>query len=174
MAHAASPLPGEDRPGRRAFFKWLTWLASGLAAAAFGVPFVAYLLGPLRVRREEWVRLGPAGKFPRNETRRVDFVNPLRQAWDGMTANTGVFVRSLGQERFLVLAAYCTHLGCPVTWFPQSGLFLCPCHGGVYYENGDRASGPPPRGLFPCTWRVRDGQLEVRAPFLPTLQDYDI
>ena len=31
--------------------------------------------------------------------------------------------------------------------------------------------GPPPRGLFHCVWRVRDGQLEIQAPHYPTLQD---
>ena len=60
-------------------------------------------------------------------------------------------------------------------WFQESGLFMCPCHGGVYYASGERASGPPPRGLFRCVYRVkRDGgalQLEVRAPHYPTLQD---
>jgi Rieske Fe-S protein len=93
-----------------------------------------------------------------------------------MTAQTGVFVRNLGmdagnQDRFLVMAANCTHLGCPVSWFPQSGLFMCPCHGGVYYEDGERASGPPPRGLYHCEWRVKEGRLEIQAPHLPTLQD---
>jgi Rieske Fe-S protein len=52
---------------------------------------------------------------------------------------------------------------------------MCPCHGGVYYASGERASGPPPRGLFRCVYRVTraDGalQLEVRAPHYPTLQD---
>ena len=106
----------------------------------------------------------------------MTFDNPLRQPWDGMTAHTGVYVRNEGQDdrqqdQFLVLAVNCAHLGCPVSWFPQSGLFMCPCHGGVYYANGERASGPPPRGLFHCVWRVRDGQLEVQAPHYPTLQD---
>ncbi len=45
-------------------------------------------------------------------------------------------------HKFLVFAVNCAHLGCPVAWFPQSGLFMCPCHGGVYYANGERASGP--------------------------------
>jgi menaquinol-cytochrome c reductase iron-sulfur subunit len=93
-----------------------------------------------------------------------------------MAAHTGVYVRSEGQEggpkdQFLVLAVNCAHLGCPVSWFPQSGLFMCPCHGGVYYASGERAAGPPPRGLFHCAWRVRDGQLEVQAPHYPSLQD---
>jgi Rieske Fe-S protein len=147
-----------------------------LAATVLGIPVVGYLLGALRKHRVEWVKLGPPGDFPVNETRLATFENPLGQPWDGMAANTGVYVRNLGpgdqnQERFLIFAMNCAHLGCPVSWFPQSGLFMCPCHGGVYYEDGSRASGPPPRGLFPCVWRVRDGQLEVQAPHLPTLQN---
>jgi Rieske Fe-S protein len=76
-----------------------------------------------------------------------------------------------GTERFMVLAINCAHLGCPVSWFPQSGLFMCPCHGGVYYSDGARASGPPPRGLYHCVWRVRKGTIEIQAPHYPTLQD---
>jgi Rieske Fe-S protein len=106
----------------------------------------------------------------------VTFENPIRQPWDGLAAMTGVYVRRQPEgERndgeFLIFAVNCAHLGCPVEWFPQSGLFMCPCHGGVYHANGDRASGPPPRGLYQCVWRKRDGELEVRAPHYPTLQD---
>jgi Rieske Fe-S protein len=94
-----------------------------------------------------------------------------------MAAHTGVYVCSQGRDgegndQFRVLAVNCAHLGCPVSWFPRSGLFMCPCHGGVYYENGERASGPPPRGLFPCVWRVNEkDELEVQAPHYPSLQD---
>src|SRR5260370_6218521 len=86
-----------------------------------------------------------------------------------MTANTGTYVRYLGQDQFLVLAINCAHLGCPVTWFPQSGLFMCPCHGGVYYENGEHASGPPPRGLFHCDWRGGNGETGNFGPHSPPL-----
>ena len=52
---------------------------------------------------------------------------------------------------------------------------MCPCHGGVYYANGERASGPPPRGLYRCVYRVRRARgrdvLEIQAPHFPTLQD---
>ena len=96
-----------------------------------------------------------------------------------MTALTSVYVRNLGTDdegklQFLVFRhVNCAHLGCPVSWFPQSGLFMCPCHGGVYYSDGARASGPPPRGLFRCAWRVHEGRLEVQAAALPptALQD---
>lgn len=160
---------------RRGFMYWVTAALGAVAAAVFAIPFVGYLVG-VRARKVEWVRLGEAETFPTGETRMVTFDNPLKAPWDGMAAHTGVYVRreaadERSQAKFLVLAVNCAHLGCPVSWFPQSGLFMCPCHGGVYYENGDRASGPPPRGMFHCTWRVRNGQLEVQAPHYPSLQD---
>jgi Rieske Fe-S protein len=149
----------------------LTWATGALAAAVLSVPLAGYLVGALRKHQVQWVKLGPLGKYPPNETLLESFANPLGQPWDGMAAQTGVYVRNLGEDRFLVFAMNCAHLGCPVTWFPQSGLFLCPCHGGVYYENGQRASGPPTRGLFQCVWRIRNGQLEIQSPHLPTLQN---
>jgi Rieske Fe-S protein len=156
---------------RRSFFAWLTALVGGLAALAFLVPFAGYLLGALRRKRQEWLPLGPVSKFPVGETRLATFNSPLGQPWDGQAAHNGVYVRNLGEGKFLVFAMNCAHLGCPVSWFPAAGLFMCPCHGGVYYENGERASGPPTRGLFPCPWRVTDGVLQVQAPHFPTLQD---
>jgi Rieske Fe-S protein len=166
-----TPASPEPRPGRRSLLRWLTYAVGAVAGAVAGVPIVGYLLGTRR-HPTIWVDLGPAAGFRVGETRLVTFDNPLRQPWDGQAALTGVHVRREDErEHFLVLAANCAHLGCPVTWFPQSGLFMCPCHGGVYYASGERASGPPPRGLFHCVWRVRGGRLEIQAPHYPTLQD---
>jgi len=57
-----------------------------------------------------------------------------------------------------------------VHWFEESKLFMCPCHGGVYYEDGSRASGPPPRGLFEYDWQVVRGRLYVFGGEMPNLQ----
>jgi menaquinol-cytochrome c reductase iron-sulfur subunit len=171
------------QPARRGFFqqlfRWATYAMGAAAAAAVGVPFVGFLLGPLRKSPENWIDLGPIADFKDlvGETRLHTFRNPIGQPWDGKAAQTGVYVRYHGPDRppaeqFVIFAMNCAHLGCPVSWFAQSGLFLCPCHGGVYYASGERASGPPPRGLFQCAWRVsKDGRLEVQAPHYPTLQD---
>ena len=175
------PPPTPPVPERRAFFqrlaRWLTLGVGGLAAAVLGLPLIGFFLGARKKKTPQtWVPLGPVASYPREETRLVTFESPLRQPWDGMTARTGVFVRyqgrdGEGQDQFLIFSANCAHLGCGVTWFPESGLFMCPCHGGVYHANGERASGPPPRGLFHCVWRVRGGELEIQAPHYPTLQD---
>jgi Rieske Fe-S protein len=185
MASVPNPTPPtEPLPGRRTFFGWLTYGLGAVAAAAVGVPFVGYLFG-VRKAPVEWLALGRVADFPQGQTRRVTFDNPIRQPWDGMVARTGIYVRYQGRDeheadeakahQFLVLAANCAHLGCPVEWFQESGLFLCPCHGGVYYANGERASGPPPQGLFRCVYRVTRIRgalhLEVQAPHYPTLQD---
>jgi nitrite reductase/ring-hydroxylating ferredoxin subunit len=161
--------------GRRSFFQWITILLGLVASALVAVPFIGYLLN-WRSRTPPWINLGALDGFPLDQTLRVTFENPLRQPWDGITAEAAVFVRNegtnaAGEPAFRVLGQNCAHLGCPVSWFPQSGLFMCPCHGGVYYETGEHASGPPPRGLFHCVWRVKDGQLEIQAPHYPTLQD---
>jgi Rieske Fe-S protein len=167
----------EQLLGRRSVLRWLTYGLGGLATAALAIPFVAYLFGAVRKNSIKWITLGEVSGFPINQTRLVTFDNPIRQPWDGMTAHIGVYVRKVGEDQkqgpqFLVFAMNCAHLGCPVSWFPQSGLFMCPCHGGVYYENGERASGPPPRGLFQCVWEIRkDSQLWIQAPHLPTLHN---
>src|SRR5262245_28467047 len=180
-----SPPAAESLPGRRTFFSWLTYGLGAVAAAVVGIPFMSYLFG---ARREpvDWVLLGPVADFPLNETRLVTFDNPIRQPWSGMVAHNGVYVRYEGPDKkdeanatkgykFLVLAVNCAHLGCPVEWFAESGLFMCPCHGGVYYSNGEHASGPPPRGLYPCVYRVTRVRgldvLEIQAPHFPTLHN---
>jgi menaquinol-cytochrome c reductase iron-sulfur subunit len=184
MSTVSNPPPVAPLPGRRSFFGMVTYGLGAVAAAAVAIPFFGYLLG-VRKAPVDWQVLGPVADFPLNQTRRVTFDNPIRQPWDGMVARTGVYVRYEGRDeqeadetkahKFLVLAVNCAHLGCPVSWFQESGLFMCPCHGGVYYANGERASGPPPRGLYPCVYRVaRNGgglQLEIQAPHFPTLQD---
>jgi Rieske Fe-S protein len=172
-----APPPSQPAtPARRAFFRWVTGALGAVAGAMVGIPVLGYVVG-LRKQKIYWVAMGPVADFPLNETRHITFDNPLRQPWDGITSQTGVYVRNVGPEaehgteRFMVLAINCAHLGCPVSWFPQSGLFMCPCHGGVYYSDGARASGPPPRGLYHCVWRVRKGTIEIQAPHYPTLQD---
>jgi Rieske Fe-S protein len=143
---------------------------SGLAGALASVPIVGYLLSPLRtVGQRDWVRVGGLSEFPVGETRLTTFANPSHEAWDGPTAMVPCYVRRMANDRFQVFAVNCAHLGCPVRWFPESGLFMCPCHGGVYYDDGRRASGPPPRGLFEYQWQIRRDELWVQGGALPTL-----
>jgi menaquinol-cytochrome c reductase iron-sulfur subunit len=87
--------------------------------------------------------------------------------WAGVTSLTASWLRRLDADRFVAFTVDCSHLGCPVRWLPTAGLFMCPCHGGVYYADGSVASGPPPHALFKYPVRVRDGQVEIMASAIP-------
>jgi menaquinol-cytochrome c reductase iron-sulfur subunit len=66
-------------------------------------------------------------------------------------------LRRTGDREFTAFGLNCTHLGCPVNWRPGAELFLCPCHGGVYYADGSVAGGPPPRPLVRYSIRIGGG-----------------
>jgi len=166
LVSAASP------PPRRTFLLKLGIALNVIAAALVGVPVLGYVLGPLRRRAaQSWIRLGPVGSFPARETRLAIYQNPVSVSWDGFAAKIPCWVRRIEGEEFQGFAINCTHLGCPVRWFPQSRLFMCPCHGGAYYEDGTRASGPPPRGLFEYEYKIEQGQLMVRGGQIRTLSE---
>ena len=146
---------------------------SALAGALMGVPVVGFVLSSFSRAKSsrQWVSLGPLEQFPRQETRLVVYQNPSTTPWDGDTAHIPCWVRRIDDETFQVFAINCTHLGCPVRWFPESRLFMCPCHGGAFYEDGSHASGPPPRGLFEYQHKVQDGNLMVVGGHVPTLAE---
>ena len=146
-------------------------LVNGVVGAAISVPILRYVLSPVKSpdAYSSWVSLGSVDDFPVGETRLAKFTNPRKQSWDGETDRVACWVRRTGSTEFRVFAINCAHLGCPVRWFPQSQLFMCPCHGGAYYADGARASGPPERGLFTYDSKIESGTLHIRAGQLPIL-----
>ncbi|HTW46216.1 MAG TPA: Rieske 2Fe-2S domain-containing protein [Acidobacteriaceae bacterium] len=171
--HEESKTPQDDR--KEVSRRWLLLKAGALFNAVVGIaiatPVVRYLLDPVRRKSfyNSWISLGPLNQFPAGETRLATYVNPYRQPWDGTTDDTACWVRHISGSSFQVFAINCAHLGCPVRWFPQSELFMCPCHGGVYYADGERASGPPERGLFQYQYKVVNDELHIYAGQMPTL-----
>jgi menaquinol-cytochrome c reductase iron-sulfur subunit len=159
---------------RRAFLFKLSLCLNGIVGAVLAVPILGYILGPALKRDKDynsWVSLGPADNFPDGETRLVDYRNPVVTNSDGETGNVACWVRHVEGKQFQVFAINCAHLGCPVRWFAQSQLFMCPCHGGAYYADGSRASGPPERGLFEYEYSIVNNNLMIHAGEMPTLSN---
>jgi Rieske Fe-S protein len=144
---------------------------NGVVGLAVAVPVIRYLLGPVKGKGayNSWISLGSIDQFPAGETRLASYENPFNRPWDGETAQTACWVRNIDSKTFQVFAINCAHLGCPVRWFPQSSLFMCPCHGGAYYQDGSRASGPPERGLFTYNYKLVNNELHIDAGEMPTL-----
>lgn len=158
-------------PARRRMLLKLGLLLDGLAGVLVAIPLVGFFFAGFSSKRDQlsWIALGNLNSFPEGRTRLATYRNPFTRPWDGDTADIPCWVRRVQGNQFQVFAINCTHLGCPVRWFQESGLFMCPCHGGVYYEDGSRASGPPPRGLFEYQYKVESGQLWINGGQMPTL-----
>jgi Rieske Fe-S protein len=162
-----------ERVTRRTFLMNVGIALNAAVALVIATPVVAYLLGPVLRRKEylEWIAIGDVNDFPVGETKLITYTNPFSDPWDGATAKVPAYVRHATSNEFTVFAINCAHLGCPVRWFSESQLFMCPCHGGVYYADGSRASGPPERGLFTYELKVEGRKLLIDAGQMPTLRN---
>ena len=165
-------MSNDNTISRRGLLMKIGMLFNGLVATALAVPIVRFLLSSVTRGSVNaylsWIPVGRVTDFPEGETRLATFRNPNVMPTDGKTVDTPCWVRRVEGNQFQVFAINCAHLGCPVRWFPQSGLFMCPCHGGAYYRDGSRASGPPERGLFEYPYKVENGLVRIQAGELPT------
>ena len=161
-----------DNLSRRAMLMKLGIFFNGIIAAILAVPIVGYLFSPIARSRktndDSWLPLGSIEQYPGGQTRLATFRNPYVMPADGKPVDTACWVRRIEGDQFQVFAVNCAHLGCPVRWFPQSGLFMCPCHGGAYYGDGSRAAGPPERGLVEYPYKVENGLVTIQTGELPT------
>ena len=157
---------------RRVFLFKLAVGLNALIGAVLAVPLIGYLLGPAMKKRADvgsWIPIGDLSSFPVGETRLAEYRSPVASFDDGETGKVSCWVRRVSDQKFQVFAINCAHLGCPVRWFAESKLFMCPCHGGAYYEDGRRASGPPERGLFEYRYKVAGNSLVIHSGDMPTL-----
>ncbi len=137
--------------------------AGGLVAAAVALPLIGFFLGPIYRRFPPvWRNVGPLDRFKVGATVQIDLLTSGALPWDGPAQRIGAWLRRNNEDNFTVYSSKCTHLGCPVRWIPSAELFMCPCHGGVYFKDGDVAAGPPPQPLQQFPVRVQNGQVQVQ------------
>jgi len=153
---------------RRRFLQWMSVVLGTVAASAAGVPILGFLFGPpARRRPERWRSVGAVDDFRVGETVEVRFPNAAPVPWAGETAVTAAWLQRKRADEFVAFALNCTHLGCPVRWVSDARLFFCPCHGGVFYEDGAVAAGPPQRALSQYPVRVDQGRVLIQTSALP-------
>lgn len=159
---------GPPSPERRAFLSRLSIGLTAAGALVVGVPIIGFLLAPLfRTPAPQWRDVGPVEAFPLGQTVEVAVLEPSPLPWAGLASQTAVWLRRQGGQEFVAFSVNCTHLGCPVRWVPAANLFLCPCHGGVFYANGEVAAGPPREPMVQYPVRIHNGQVEVLSGVSP-------
>lgn len=151
---------------RRSFVTKLSIGLSGLIGAMMTIPGIAFVLAPVvKKPKEVWRKIGKPEDF-NDEFQLVSYEDPSPVPWSGVTAKSGAWVR-LEEGEFTAFSITCRHLGCPVRWVKGPELFMCPCHGGVYYKDGTVAAGPPPEPLHRMQVRSRDGVVEIKTTPVP-------
>ena len=155
---------------RRRFFEKVSIVLGGLCAAILGVPLVGFVIAPLfRKAPVKWLAIGQVDDFQIGKTVNVTLTDPSSLPWAGVTSRSAAWLRRIDEEQFIAFSVHCTHMGCPVRWLPDAQLFMCPCHGGVFYSDGTVAAGPPPAPLIRHQVRIAHGQVQIKAAPIPIM-----
>lgn len=153
---------------RRKFLVRLSLLMGAIPAALVSVPILSALLGPLLQRqKQEWRRVAKLEEIPVGSTKLITYINADPLPWAGVTARSAAWLRRESENELVAFAANCSHLGCPVRWEDKAQLFMCPCHGGVYYKDGTVAAGPPPKPLTKIDVRINRQTIEIKTAPVP-------
>jgi menaquinol-cytochrome c reductase iron-sulfur subunit len=160
--------PTPEEITRRSFFTKLSIALGGLCATILGVPLVGFVIAPLfRKAPGTWISVGKIDDFRIGKTVQVLLPDPSPLPWAGITAKGAAWLRRESEDQFIAFSVNCTHMGCPVRWLPDAELFMCPCHGGVYYRDGTVAAGPPPKPLVRYQVRTTNDQVEIKSAAIP-------
>jgi menaquinol-cytochrome c reductase iron-sulfur subunit len=152
---------------RRDFIKGTAVAISGLIGVLIGIPSVTYLLSPaIQVQAEDdaAISLGPLENYPIGIPTHFDFTRTKVNGWERTATNYGLYVVRKKENEVRVFSDICTHLGCRVSWHPDTQHYVSPCHDGHVDIVGNVLSGPPPRPLDEFRTKIVDGNLFVHLP----------
>ncbi len=148
---------------RRSFMQTAIWGIGGLIGIGFGVPAVAYVVGPAlkSQQAQTWMHLGPTSKVELSTPTLFTLTIQTQTGWIVNAQEISVYVLSTDGRTFIAMSNICTHLGCHIRWISEKNQFYCPCHNGVFDASGTVVSGPPPRPLNRYDVKVENDQLFV-------------
>jgi len=153
---------------RRSFLTTLVAAISAVLGALMAIPLLRFATSPLfrgGSGKADWFSLGRVDAFAAPTPTQAEVTVRKEDGWRVTEARQTVWVTHNSSGSLLVLSAVCPHLGCIVPWEAAQERFVCPCHGGQFAKDGERLSGPPPRGLDRLPIKVDDGILSVRYEY---------
>jgi menaquinol-cytochrome c reductase iron-sulfur subunit len=165
---SAERLRRAEEDTRRTLLSRISIFIGAIGIVILAVPTSGFILAPLfRRRREAWRSVGKVESFKIGETTAVYYEDASPLPWAGVTARNAAWLRRVDADTFVAFSVNCTHLGCPVRWLPTAGLFMCPCHGGAFYQDGSVAAGPPPLPLARYDVRIKDEEVQIQTAPIP-------
>ena len=158
-----------ETPTRRRFQTGAIYGLMAAISAALGLPALAYLFVPGRVRKkDDWVEVGDLTRLSPGVPVELTFRRNRIDGWKVISEKSTAWVVKTGDTQVTAFGPQCTHLGCAYHWEPDKKEFLCPCHTSLFTIDGKVAAGPAPRPLDRYQTKVEGtklllGKLETAA-----------
>lgn len=148
---------------RRSFVTGVVSLLGGIIASIIGLPAIGYLISPaLKTKAsEEWLPVGSIEDLRQGEPTLFSFTRTKQVGWERSATSYGVYVVPQPGGKLDVFSNVCTHLSCRVSWNEEQREFICPCHDGLFAQDGSIISGPQPRPLDRFEYKIEDGTLMI-------------
>lgn len=125
------------------------WAIGGLISLGMGIPAIAYVIGPAikRGQDQNWIRLESTSKVELGVPTLFKTKIRRQTGWIVNEDELSIYVLTENGRDFIAMSNICTHLGCRVRWIVEQDEFFCPCHNGIFDNEGAVLDGPPPRPL---------------------------
>ena len=129
----------EKGQSRRGFLSLAVMISSMAAAYGFFTGIVMKFLYPVsRKKKLRPMFVAFADKVPPGKSH--TFFAPNGE--QVILTNTGGTIKGENHS-YLAFSSRCPHLGCKVHYDSGENHFVCPCHQGVFNNDGVAVSGPP-------------------------------
>ena len=157
-------VPDDSQTSRRGALQTIAAVSGAIGCGALAVPTVRFLVEPAlgAAGAGRWIKTLPADALPEGEPKRVALVADHRDAWT-LEKDVELGAAWLLRKGTAVVAwsTVCPHLGCAVDRSATGPGFNCPCHDSSFDADGNRLTGPSPRGLDTLASKVEDGFVHV-------------
>ncbi len=148
MPSPKPPGPLNEGFTRRGFYIGAIYGMGAAIMAALGVPALAYLLLPPKLRKsDEWVEATDITRLTADVPVEITFRRNRVDGWKVTSEKSTAWVLKHADNSLVAFGPQCTHLGCAYHWDEGKGEFLCPCHTSLFSIDGQVVSGPAPRPL---------------------------
>jgi len=148
---------------RRLFLRFIGW---GSLFVTFGIAIesgLRFLYPHVLFEKPSIFKIGSLDEFKTDESRIYENWKEEHSVWVVKEGN-----------RLYAIHARCTHLGCTPNYFPDEGIFKCPCHGSQFRSNGVNFAGPAPRPLDRFHISIDDdGSIIIDKSRVYTFKEFD-
>lgn len=155
------PSISEMPAGRRSFVGFLIGLIWAAITGTIGTLAARFVTAPTAssMSPRNWVEIEKFKDILDGRPTKRQVVVKQDSGWAHFSSARSVWIVR-HDRNVTVFSATCPHLGCTVE--ASADGFVCPCHGSSWNANGEKRSGPTPRGLDVLESQIEGTTLKVR------------